>query len=71
MGSPNALIPNSNKLSIIVFSINVENSLDSYDKIIPCGIIDKEISNLKLIKDQNYKNLGNKIIENFINNLAI
>ena len=53
------------------FSINVENSLDSYDKIIPCGIIDKEISNLKLIKDQDYKNLGNKIIENFINNLAI
>ena len=53
------------------FSVNVENSLDSYSKIIPCGIIDKEISNLKLIKDQNYKNLGNKIIENFINNLAI
>ena len=53
------------------FSVNVENSLDSYSKIIPCGIVDKEISNLKLIKDQNYKNLGNKIIENFINNLAI
>ena len=53
------------------FSINVENSLDSYSKIIPCGIIDKEISNLKLIKDQNYKNLSNKIIENFINNLEI
>tara|TARA_B110000263_G_C15216078_1_gene467593 strand:- start:473 stop:1093 length:621 start_codon:yes stop_codon:yes gene_type:complete len=53
------------------FSVNVENSLDSYSKIIPCGIVDKEISNLKLIKDQNYKNLSNKIIENFINNLAI
>ena len=53
------------------FSVNVENSLDSYSKIIPCGIIDKEISNLKLIKDQNYKNLSNKIIENFINNLEI
>ena len=36
------------------FSLNINNSLHQYKKIIPCGIKDKEVSNLKLIKNQNY-----------------
>ena len=51
------------------FSINVNNNLKSYNKIIPCGIKDKDVLNLKSIKEQNYDKLGDKIIKNFIKNL--
>jgi len=51
------------------FAINVSNQLENYNKIIPCGIKDKYISNLKLIKNQNYNELSDKIINNFIKNL--
>ena len=51
------------------FSININNNLKKYDAIIPCGIKDKGITNLKNIKDQNYTELGDKLIENFIKNL--
>ena len=53
------------------FAINVNNNLENYNKIIPCGIKNKSVSNLKLIKDQNYDELNNKIINNFIKNLEI
>lgn len=51
------------------FSINIKNDLKRYEAIIPCGIEDKGITNLKEIEDQNYKELGNKLVENFILNL--
>ena len=51
------------------FSININNDLDKYKLIIPCGIKDRGIINLKKIKDQDYKDLDKKIIENFIMNL--
>ena len=51
------------------FSLNINNDLEKYDAIIPCGITDKGITNLKNIKNQNYKELKNKLIENFILNL--
>ena len=53
------------------FAINVNNNLEKYNKIIPCGIKNKSVSNLKLIKDQNYNELNDKIISNFIKNLEI
>ena len=53
------------------FSINVNNNLENYNKIIPCGIKNKSVSNLKLIKDQNYDELNDKIINNFVKNLEI
>jgi len=53
------------------FSLNINNNLDSYKKIIPCGIKDKGITNLKSIKNQNYDNIHNKIIKNFIKYLEI
>ena len=51
------------------FSLNINNSLHQYKKIIPCGIIDKEVSNLKLIKNQNYMKIKDEIVLNFIKNL--
>ena len=50
-------------------SININNDLKKYDAIIPCGIKDKGITNLKQIKNQNYDDLENKLIEIFKTNL--
>ena len=51
------------------FSINIENNLEKYKSIIPCGIKDKGVTNLKEIKNQNYRQLEDKLLENFISNL--
>ena len=51
------------------FSININNDLDKYDAIIPCGINDKGVTNLKKISDQNYNELEDKLIKNFLINL--
>ena len=51
------------------FAININNNLDQYKKIIPCGVSDKGITNLKEINDQDYSNLENILIKNFILNL--
>ena len=51
------------------FSLNINNSIHQYKKIIPCGIKDKGISNLKLIKNQNYMKIKDEIVLNFIKNL--
>ncbi len=53
------------------FAINVKNDLKKYNKIIPCGIRDKGITNLVKIKKQNYNSLNNKIVNNFILNLKM
>ena len=51
------------------FSINITNNLKKYDAIIPCGIKNKGITNLKQIKDQDYRELSKKLVEIFISNL--
>ena len=51
------------------FSININNNLEKYNAIIPCGIKDKGVINLKNINDQNYKDIENVLIKNFISNL--
>ena len=53
------------------FAININNNLNQYKKIIPCGIRNKGVTNLKKIIDQDYSNISNKLIENFISNLKI
>ena len=53
------------------FSININTDLKKYKKIIPCGIKNRGVTNLKSIKVQDYKELNNRIINNFIKNLAI
>ncbi len=51
------------------FAININNDLENYKKIIPCGISDKGVTNLKNILDQDYSNLSDILIQNFISNL--
>ena len=51
------------------FAINISNDLRKYQNIIPCGIIDKGVTNLKKINNQNYNNLSDVIINNFTKNL--
>jgi len=53
------------------FAININNDLTKYQSIIPCGIIDKGVTNLKSIDNQNYKILSDVIINKFTKNLKI
>jgi lipoyl(octanoyl) transferase len=53
------------------FAININNDLIKYQSIIPCGILDRGVTNLKSIKDQSYNNLNDVIIKNFTKNLEI
>ena len=51
------------------FSLNIDNDLKKYESIIPCGIKNKGITNLKKIKDQNYDRLEDILVKNLILNL--
>jgi len=51
------------------FAINIDNNLSKYENIIPCGISDKGVTNLKKINDQNYNGISDVIIDNFTKNL--
>ena len=53
------------------FAININNDLKKYDNIIPCGITNKGVTNLEAVKNLNYKNLDEIIINNFIKNLEV
>ena len=48
------------------FSINIDNDLQNYKKIIPCGIRNRGVTNLLEVKKQNFKNFDNTIIKNFL-----
>jgi len=51
------------------FAINLSNDLNKYKKIIPCGIKDKDVTNLINIKKQNYNSLKKKLVNNLLFNL--
>ena len=51
------------------FSLNISNNLNMYKNIIPCGIRDRGVTNLNKIKKQNYKNIENILIKNFLFNI--
>ena len=53
------------------FAININNDLSKYKNIIPCGISEKGIINLKEIQDQDYEDLDKIIIDTFSKNLEI
>ena len=53
------------------FAININNDLTKYQNFIPCGILDKGVTNLKSINNQNYKILNDVIINKFTKNLEI
>ena len=50
---------------------NINNELKSYKKIIACGINNREVTNLKKIKNQEYNFFKEKIIKNFIKYLKV
>jgi len=49
------------------FAINVSNNLDGYKAIVPCGIKDKGITNLKKLGVKNYSKINKIIIKKFLN----
>ena len=51
------------------FAININNDLTKYQDIIPCGISDKNVTNLKSITNQNYNILIDLIANNLTKNL--
>ena len=51
------------------FSLNIDNSLEPFKSIIPCGISDKNVTNLKKISTQNYEKIQDILIERFTTNL--
>ena len=53
------------------FAININTDLAKYQNIIPCGISDKGVTNLKEVNNQDYKNLNDVIVKNFIKNSEI
>ena len=53
------------------FSININNDISNYQKIVPCGIKDKGITTLKKINNRNYNKLSGVIIKNLVANLKI
>jgi len=53
------------------FAINISNDLTKYQDIIPCGILDKGVTKLNEINNQDYNNLSDVIINNFIKNLEM
>ncbi len=53
------------------FSLNINNDLSSYKKIIPCGITDREVTNLLNIKKQDYSNVSSVLEKHLVKNLKI
>ena len=51
------------------FSLNITNCLDPYNKIIPCGIINKGVTNLKNVSNLNFTDIDKILVEKFISNL--
>ena len=51
------------------FALNISNNLNVYKKIVPCGVRDRGVLNLNKIKKQNYKNIENDLIKNFLSNI--
>ena len=52
------------------FSINIDNDLNAYKKIIPCGLDNKKITSVYNEKNILIKNINNKITNIFMKNLA-
>ena len=53
------------------FSLNISNDLGSYKKIIPCGIKDREVTNLNNIKKQDYTKISHLLEKYLIKKLKI
>ena len=59
----------SNWIAYHGFCLNINNDLEPYKKIIPCGILDKRVTNLKKISKIKFKKIDEILIDKFILNL--
>ena len=53
------------------FSVNINNNLEHFNKIVPCGIKDKKIIRLKDISNVNYSEFTNMLEKKLIKNLSV
>ena len=53
------------------FSLNINNNLNFYKKIIPCGIKDRGVTNLVKIRKQNYSNISYILSNYLVKNLKV
>ena len=53
------------------FSLNINNDLNPYKKITPCGIEDREVTNLINIKKQDYTKISNVLEKHLTKKLKI
>ena len=51
------------------FCLNINNNLDPYNKIIPCGIKDKGVTNLENVSKNKFEKIDKILIKKFILNL--
>ena len=51
------------------FCLNIKNDLEPYKKIIPCGILDKKVTNLTKISKIKFNKIDEILINKFISNL--
>ena len=49
------------------FSLNISTDLSAYKGIVPCGIKNKKITSLKNLGTNNYNNINQVIVKNFLN----
>ena len=50
-------------------SINIENDLKKYKKIIPCGLNNKEVTSMKNERKKSFVNINTNLLKVFIKNL--
>ena len=53
------------------FSVNIDNNLEYFNKIIPCGIKDKKVVRLKDISKIKYSVFLRELKKNLIKNLSV
>ena len=58
----------SNWIAYHGFCLNINNDLEPYKKIIPCGILDKRVTNLTKISKIKFKKINEILIDKFILN---
>ena len=51
------------------FSLNINNSLTPYEKIVPCGISDKGVTNLEMVSKAKFNKIDKILVEKFTSNL--
>ena len=59
----------SNWIAYHGFSLNINNDLEPYKKIVPCGILDKKVTNLTKISKIKFNMIDEILIDKFILNL--